>query len=310
MGESHRISVIIPTYGRPELLERAVRSAAEQTLPPAEIVIVDDNEPGSPARAETAELVAAMERSLGGRVPVRYTELAKNSGGAAARNAGVASSSGDLLAFLDDDDWWLPGKLEAQVSFFADTGTSPALVYTGRRIVDAAGELKRLRIPEHRGRMEDVLLRSNVIGTTSCALLPRTVFDEVGGFDPSLPARQDLDLWVRVARGRDIDFAADPLTVQTEHESGRVSRRFDAKARGLEMFLRKHRRAMAAVPGALAHNLFVLGRFYLKYGRPLRGRRNLLHSFLLHPSRSTLRLLLLGLPRPTRNGHEATSEDD
>lgn len=307
---SASISVIIPTFGRPEFLERAVQSARVQTLAPREIVVVDDNDPESRARLETRELLAAIRSSAAPAVPVRYVELPRNSGGAVARNEGVAASRGDLLAFLDDDDWWLAGKLAAQVQVLQTAPTSLGLVYTGRRIVDAAGRLKRIRVPEHRGHIALALLHSNVIGTTSSALVPRAVFDAVGGFDPALPARQDLDLWVRIATGWDIDFVAEALTVQTEHASGRVSRRFDAKSRGLELFLRKHHDAIRRVPGARAYNLFVLGRFYLKRGYALRGRLHLFRSFLFRPSRAALRLLLLGTPRPAHDDYETTAESD
>lgn len=301
------VSTIVPTFGRPQYLERAVRSVSRQSSKPAEIIVVDDNDPSSCERAQTERLVEALKEELAPTIPLRYLPLPANSGGAAARNRGAELATGDLLAFLDDDDWWLPEKLEAQIALLRRKDRRPGLVYTGRRIVDAAGRTKRTRTPVHRGWIEQVLLRSNVIGTTSCALLPRAVFTAVGGFDAELPARQDLDLWVRIARRWEVDFVPGPLTVQTEHRSGRVSRRFESKARGLEMFLRKHRAAIAAVPGALAYNYFVIGRFYLKHGRPLKGRGYLARSLALRPSGPALLLLARGVRKAN---DETDSQDD
>jgi glycosyltransferase involved in cell wall biosynthesis len=294
------VSVIIPTFGRPEFLSRAVKSAAQQTRPPEEIIVVDDNEPGSDAREATRAMIPRLESSF----RVRYLPLGRNSGGGAARNAGVAESTGAYIAFLDDDDWWLPRKLERQLALLADASHGVGLVYTGRRIVNEAGNLKRERTPVHRGRIGPILLGENVIGTASCALVSRQAFDAVGGFDPSLPARQDLDLWVRIAKDYEIEFVPEPLTVQTEHDSGRVSRTYAAKAAGLESFIEKHRHALRADPAARARNHYVLGRFYLKHGRPLRGRRFLLKSLLVRPRGATVRLLVAGV---SRTQHETTS---
>jgi glycosyltransferase involved in cell wall biosynthesis len=285
------VSVIIPTFGRPAFLSRAVESAAGQTRPPEEIIVVDDNEPGSEAREATRAMIPRLESSFG----VRYLPLERNSGGGAARNAGVAESSGAYLAFLDDDDWWLPSKLEKQLSVITGAPSPLGLVYTGRRIVDERGELKRERIPADRGHIYATLLRENVIGTASCALVSREAFERVGGFDPTLPARQDLDLWVRIAERYALDFVSEALTVQTEHDSGRVSRTYAAKAAGLEAFVAKHHTALRGEPAARAANYYVLGRFYLKHGRPLRGRGFLLRSLLVRPRASAVRLLLAGV---------------
>ncbi len=101
------VSAVIPTRGRPELLRRAVRSALAQTLREIEVVVVIDGEDSATKRA-LQELAHEDGR-------VRVVALATSVGGSDARNRGVDAASGEWIAFLDDDDEWLPGKLQAQI---------------------------------------------------------------------------------------------------------------------------------------------------------------------------------------------------
>src|SRR4051794_39355991 len=100
------VSVVIPTRGRPDLVTRAIQSALSQTRPPHEIVVVIDG-----PDQDTLRAIADLRESR-----VRVLELPTNGGASAARNAGIRASVSDLIAFLDDDDEWLPTKLEVQVA--------------------------------------------------------------------------------------------------------------------------------------------------------------------------------------------------
>src|ERR1700689_3220728 len=102
-----RVSAVIPTRGRPELLRRAVRSALAQTLREIEVVVVIDGE-DSATKLALEELMHEDGR-------VRVLAFATSVGGSDARNRGVDAASGEWIAFLDDDDEWLPGKLQAQI---------------------------------------------------------------------------------------------------------------------------------------------------------------------------------------------------
>ena len=118
------VSAVIPTRGRPELLCRAVRSALAQTLRAIEVVVVIDGEDPA-SRLALAEL--APDRRL------RVLELSARVGGSDARNRGVDAAVGEWIAFLDDDDEWLPGKLEAQLEAVSKS-TAPILIGTCRMI--------------------------------------------------------------------------------------------------------------------------------------------------------------------------------
>jgi glycosyltransferase involved in cell wall biosynthesis len=110
------VSVIIPTYRRPQLLRTAVLSVLAQTYPNVEVIVVSDG-----PDPETAAAVAGIDPR------VHYRELAVNAGPAAARNAGFAVSQGKWIGFLDDDDEWLPRKLEAQLAI-ADPDDKKTLI--------------------------------------------------------------------------------------------------------------------------------------------------------------------------------------
>src|SRR3989338_8677774 len=101
-----KVSVIIPTHNRPELLKRAVKSVLNQTYKDLEVIVVDD---GLEKRAD--ETVNSFNDSR-----LKYIQHPEEKGGSAARNTGIKNSSGEFIAFLDDDDEWLPEKLEIQIN--------------------------------------------------------------------------------------------------------------------------------------------------------------------------------------------------
>lgn len=274
------VSVIIPTYGRPDRLGTAIRSALQQSYPHMEIVVVDDNVPDSPEHRATEELVA---RDFSDPT-VRYVKTPENRGGAGARNFGVAVSTGDYLAFLDDDDRWLPEKIGVQIGVFDQGKESLGLVYTGLRVEDGEGNLMKNRPATASGWIRDQLALNNVVGTTSSAMVPRRVFEEVGGFDPNFPARQDLDLWFRIAGLYQIFGVDQVLTVNVRHQGERITLNPRRKLRARLMFYRKYRSYFRQHRDLAARYLFITGRSCAKHGLPFRARWFFLVSFFRRPS--------------------------
>ena len=108
MNNTPLVSVVIPTYGRSNLLGRAIDSVLNQTYGNIEIIVVDDNGIGNSHQRQTEELLQKyIERN-----EIIYIKHQKNSGGSVARNTGIRSSKGEYVALLDDDDEWFPDKLE------------------------------------------------------------------------------------------------------------------------------------------------------------------------------------------------------
>jgi glycosyltransferase involved in cell wall biosynthesis len=231
------VSVVIPTFRRPELLADALYSVEQQSLAPIETIVVDENDPGSREMEETRHVcrAAGLVRS---RVQLVRNEGAR--GGSGARNYGVSIARGDLIAFLDDDDAWDREKLQRQVERYIACIPKPGLVFTGLRIVDADGSELKLRAIPRSADWIRTLLKSNAIGTVSSALVPRAVFEDVGGFDTSLPSRQDLDLWLRIALTYPISGVNLPLTTYRNHGAG-ISKDIRKKLIGHIRFYRKHR---------------------------------------------------------------------
>ena len=116
------VSVVIPTYSRSDMLTRAMESVNAQTYPNIEIVVVDDNGKGTNQQLETQARVLAFETRPG--VELHYVVREKNGGGSLARNTGIDASKADFVAFLDDDDEFLPRKLELQMEPMSDSNVS------------------------------------------------------------------------------------------------------------------------------------------------------------------------------------------
>ncbi len=177
-----RLSVVVPAHDAAATVAAAVRSALGQTRQPDEIVVVDDG---------SSDDTAAVVRGVGG--PVRLIEQAQG-GPSAARNAGVAASSGEWLAFLDADDEWHPEKLEQQLR--VATG-DVALVATdwAREPVDVAVPPN---VPTTELTTSEILLLNRF--QTSSVLLRRDAFVAAGGFDSALDGVEDWDMWLRASR--------------------------------------------------------------------------------------------------------------
>lgn len=172
------VAVVIPVHDRAEMLDRALRSIAAQTVRPAEVVVVDDV-----SSDDSPDVALAHGATL-----VRMSE---NGGPAMARNAGIARVKASWVAFLDSDDEWLPEHLELMMA--ASEGealvTAPS-VTTGGRVMGNPWR-RPVRLSPRR-----LLVPGNMI-TTSGTMVRRDLLDAIGGFQ-SLPQAEDLDLWLRV----------------------------------------------------------------------------------------------------------------
>src|SRR5438309_5207552 len=204
-----KVSVIIPNHNYAHYLGQAVDSVLAQTYQNTEIVVVDD---GSQDNSEN--IVAGY----GDRV-----RLIKqgNQGVSAARNAGVRETEGELVAFLDADDFWAPSKLERQVNCYLgdiDLG----LIHCGVDEVNGEGNHLRFQMDGMEGWVAKELLlfrRAVIILSGSTMLVPRTVFGMAGGFDTRLSTSADWDFCYRVAKRKRVGFIAEPLVKYRVHTS-------------------------------------------------------------------------------------------
>ena len=223
-------SVVIPTYNRADLLRQAVRSVLEQTFKDFELIVVDDGSTDG-----TPEVVSefADER-------VKFIPNDRDKGGAGTRNAGIVRSRGEWVAFLDDDDLWLPEKLERQYQKIQASDDDVGLVYTGHAKFEFdVDQITQTFVPQHEGWLYEQLLYKNVIGGLYSVAIKREVLKEIGGFDERFPALQDADLYVRTARLCKIVFVAEPLVRVRNSGVGRITTNYESKLRGNQLFWEK-----------------------------------------------------------------------
>ena len=186
-----RISCVITAHERPDVLAETIRSALGQTLPPIEVIVVDD---GSKAD------LGSIARGFG--APVRYIRLDANGGANAARNRGVREAAGDYVAMLDDDDRWRANKLERQI---AALGAAEACLCGYRAAGGRVVRVQKIDIVD-----EAALRQGNKLCGMS-GLLARREALLAEPFDEDLPKAQDWDEYVRLARRRPLAYAAADL---------------------------------------------------------------------------------------------------
>jgi len=191
------ISAIIPLYNGARFIEPALRSVLAQSTPPQEIIVVDDG---------STDDSPAVIQALAEQYPI--TLLSKHNGGqSSARNLGVAHSTGDLIAFLDQDDLWYPHHLEQLVQPFLQPAIGAELgwVYSDLDEIDIDGLMVcncylRTLPTEHPKSHLFSCLREDMFILPSASLVSREAFDAVGGFDEQLSGYEDDDLFLRLFR--------------------------------------------------------------------------------------------------------------
>ena len=206
------VSVIIPTHNRLQMLKRAIRSVLTQTYEHFELIVVDDN-----STDDTEAVVASFEDNR-----LRYFKHDVNKGASAARNTGIKHANGEYIAFLDDDDEWLPTKLEKQVHVIQNAPEKIGLVYCWMDYFKN-GKLVRKHHPTLKGSVFDKVLDEQRLGGCPTLLVRGTVINKVGMFDESLRRGNDGDFIRRVCRKYHVDFVPEVLVKVHVAHDGRIS---------------------------------------------------------------------------------------
>ena len=282
------VSIVLPTYRRPTYLERAIASVLVQSYPDWDLIIVDDNDDRSDDRRRTEASARVHMRDE----RVRLIGHDRNRGGSAARNTGARHAAGEYIAFLDDDDEWLPTKLERQLETFRAGTNDAAAVFTAFVHVSHEGEGERLQIPRILEPLVPILLCYNAIGPTSIMMVRRDALSSVGGFDETLPAKQDVDLYVRLAEAYRFDVVLEPLVRFHRHGDASIGKDSRAAVEAQRAFARKHAARIDASDSVRKHRLIEGARVLLAAGQMRAARRDLIDAMRIHLMDTDAALLL------------------
>ena len=210
-----KVSVIIPCYNGADELPRAVDSALSQRGCEVEVIVVNDG-----SKDNSREVIDAYGDRVRGIHQV-------NSGLAATRNNGIEAATGEWIAFLDHDDYWLPEKLSLQLEAANRTGFD--IVYTNAKNFGDVDRVAHLRSnPDEmlEGDLFQPLLLDNFI-VVSSTMIRRTILQSSGGFDAALGVVEDWDLWLKLS-AKDAKFAVvrEPVTMY-QWRPGSLSKNYD-----------------------------------------------------------------------------------
>jgi len=265
------VTVIIPTYNRAHLLNRAIRSVLSQTFQDWELIVVDDG-----STDNTEEIVKGFSDSR-----LHYIRHKVNCGAPAARNTGIKMAQGDYIAFLDSDDEWLPEKLEKQLKIFENSEDEVGVVYTGAVFIDEETGKVRIKKPWAKGKIFLEELAFNPVGSTSRVMVKRECFDKCGGFDEEMESNEDWEIWIRLAEHYNFNYVEEPLVRYFEHKDS-LSAQPDRLVAGYKKLWAKYGIERQKRWIRTLH-YFRLGHRLCYYGAMRVGREYLLKAILTQP---------------------------
>jgi len=216
------VSVVLPNYNRVAPLRRAIQSVIQQTIGPREIIIVDDWSDQEKFEQILSVVSSAQRES---EIDVRLLRNTANMGANYSRNRGIWEAKGKYIAFLDSDDLWLPTKLSTQilaVTSAKNDENRPILSATGRYRVNSDGKVIARQCSRQEFSFESIC-RSNFVGTLSSVLVETSAARAIDGFDERLPACQDWDFFIRLAKDVKYVGVSDRLCIYVDHDHDRIT---------------------------------------------------------------------------------------
>lgn len=229
-----KVSVVIPTYGVPVYLEKAIKSVQAQTLKDWELYVVDDNNPDTEARQKTEQLM----RQFSADTRIHYLQHPHNKNGAAARNTGIREATGEYIAFLDGDDEYMPTRFEKCCKVMDEADERIGGVYTGCEM-RRGGQVFNV--------VTDIKPGNYLVGSLACTFLfctgsnlfiRRSIVEELGGFDEKFLRHQDYEFVVRFFEKYDWAAIPEPLVIKNNENVNvpNVDKMREIKKQYLEKF--------------------------------------------------------------------------
>lgn len=262
------VSVIITTHNRVNLLSRAIESVFAQTYNNYELIVVSDGSIDG-----TDDFMSRFEDNP----QVSYITYYPGKGGNYARNSGIRVAKGEYVAFLDDDDEWLPNKLEKQVATI-EKDNSIGLVYTGVNAIYVEDRVTYKTSPSSSGDLSKNILLKNLIGSTTTVLVRKQVLEKSGVFDEELFALQDYDLWIRVCQHAQVAVISEALvnyynyrnTTQVSSSTEKYEKAFEHIEHKYNLII--DRLSLKEQKNRVSNKLFLLGNKAMRNNNPRQAR--------------------------------------
>ena len=254
MDNDSLISIIIPTYNRPDYLKKAIKTVLNQTYKNIEIIIVDDF-----SKVDNKKIIDSFDDKR-----ITYFKNEKNKGAPYSRNVGIKKARGEFIAFLDDDDEWKSTKLEQQLKAFDDSKVGLVVCYS----LDKRFGTQRISKPKENITYKD-LLKSFNLSSTSSYFVRKEALDKVGYFDLNLPSAQEYDVALRISKYYVVKTVPKTLMIQNASE-GQISENWTRKIKGIMALYKKYANEYKKLgsKGCLANhikNIGLLGLFFLGF---------------------------------------------
>jgi glycosyltransferase involved in cell wall biosynthesis len=299
MLNSPVVSVILPTFNRLPYLRCALDSVEGQTFRGFEVLVLDDG---------STDGTYGFLEGYAPNFPFRWFSFRRKER-SYLRNFGAHEAKGEFLAFLDDDDEWLPEKLEKQVKFL-EQNPDVGLVYTRTKVIHREGGLHKKATALHKSLYDDQAKRGHrysdlaylTVMFTSTVMIRRSLFFHVGGYDEQFSAKEDLDLYLRCSLVSKIDcIGKEPLVFYRCHEGGLSNDLGEARIEVSQMNLR----SIATTPGmdpegkAKRAFLFNIAKYHYWAGRysiaieAIRGLVAESASYVLRPTHLLLAMKII-----------------
>lgn len=238
-----KVSVIIPTHNRSNLLIEAIKSVINQSYQDYEILVIDDA-----STDDTEEVIKSINNEK-----IIYIKNESSMGGSQTRNIGIKRSSGEYIAFLDDDDIWLENKLEKQIKIIKENEDVGIVSCSNIEIdnnYNIVGEKLRnsFKLMKNKEAFHKMLVE-NFIGGASNVLIRKKCLEEVNGFTPCLKSAQETNLYIKIlSKGWDLFVCPEILVLYRIHSLYRISDNVEAKKEGLEQLFKFSKKFFNIIP--------------------------------------------------------------
>lgn len=225
-----KVSVVIPTFNRPQHLDKLLQSLCQQDFKDFEVIIIDDASSDS-----NLEVINKYSKLL----TLSYTRLEIGRGAPHCRNLGISKAQSELIALVDDDDYWAPRKLKLQVERMDACGPDVGLCYTWTNVVDENENLLREMYSEKQGNITADILKECFVPSPS-VMVRKQALSIIGGFDETLPSCQDWETWIRLSlAGFQFTVVPEAVTYYIKHSGPTIGMSPRAKD-GYRMLYKKH----------------------------------------------------------------------